>query len=388
MAAYLQMGHDSENLVGVSGLEDIRGLILSPVNRSQNELTGHVAEFRKKGDFDIIFDPQLYCPRSDRGQLPHHLYFPQDINTADITSLKWWKSLIQKLVAEAKELGVDAVCSPAILPSKYSPEYYSASVEAWSILADESGDDIRPVQTVCVSLKDLAEPSDALRIATIISSRRPPLCYIIVEANTSPRQETEDAVNLFCLMILVSALEKSGCETLVSHCSSDIVLVKAAGASNCASGKFFNLRRFSRSQFDEQKDSGGGQLPYWFEQGLMTFLRRADIARLQREGFDHFLNIGASGNAFAAQIFEQFANEPSKPWLALSWRQYLAWFAITETILSGADASLIVSDILKDAEKRWEQLAEKDVLFEERRNDGRWIRPWRQALGDFRKFEI
>ncbi len=33
MSAYLQMGHDTENLVGEADLEEFRGIILSPVNR-------------------------------------------------------------------------------------------------------------------------------------------------------------------------------------------------------------------------------------------------------------------------------------------------------------------------------------------------------------------
>lgn len=387
MAAYLQMGHDSENLVGIPGLEGFAGLVLSPVNRSEGELSRHIPAFRKKGDFDVVFDPQLYCPKSERGELPNHSYFPQDLDTADMSSSKWWHSLIKKLVAEAKSLKVDAVCSPVILPSKYTQDYYTSSVELFSSLAEALGNDpIRPVQTVCVSLKDLAEPNDALRIASIVSSRKPPLCYIVVESETPPRQEIESAQNLFSLMVLVSSLEKSGCPTLVSHCSSEMLLMKAAGASHCASGKFFNLRRFTRSRFDEQQDSGGGQLPYWFEQALLAFLRVADIARLRRSEFGDFLGVGPSGNVFANQILDQFANEPQKSWLGLSWRQYLAWFCLAEQQLSVADVPSVVSGWLKEAEQRWEQLDAKDVLLEERRNDGRWVRPWRQALADFRQF--
>src|ERR1035437_8531090 len=111
MAAYLQMGHDSENLVGVHGLEGFTGLVLSPVNRSEGELSNHISAFRKKGKFDLVLDPQLYCPRSDRGQLPNHRYYPQDLDTAEISSSKWWQDLIKKLVAEAQFLNVDAVCS-------------------------------------------------------------------------------------------------------------------------------------------------------------------------------------------------------------------------------------------------------------------------------------
>ncbi len=45
----------------------------------------------------------------------------------------------------------------------------------------------------------------------------------------------------------------------------------------------------------------------------------------------------------------------------------------------------IVGSWLKEAEQCWEQLDAKDVLFEEHRNAGRWIRPWRQTLRDFRQ---
>jgi hypothetical protein len=117
-------------------------------------------------------------------------------------------------------------------------------------------------------------------------------------------------------------------------------------------------------------------LPYWFEQGLLAFLRRADIERLRRSGFGDFLGVGASGNTFATQILEQFTNEPTKAWLKLSWCQYLAWFELVERQLSVSEAPTTVNGWLKEAEQRWEQLDAKDVLLEERRNDGRWIRPW------------
>jgi len=37
-----------------------------------------------------------------------------------------------------------------------------------------------------------------------------------------------------------------------------MILWKAAGATNCASGKYFNLRRFTLSRLDEPEENGGG----------------------------------------------------------------------------------------------------------------------------------
>ena len=389
MSAYLQLGHDSENLISATGPEGFTGIVLSPVNRSEAELAEKIPEFRKNGQYDIVLDPQLYCPLSERGKLTAHSYFPKDLDTADLSSDRWWRQQIGRLGAEALHLDVDAVCSPAALPQKWTPDYYTRCADTYSMLAEKlSGSRVRSIMTICVALKELTEPDDALRIASIVTSRGPKLSYIVIEADVAPRNEIADARNLFALMVLVSALEKSGCRTLVSHCSSDMILMKAAGASHCASGKFFNLRRFTRSRFDEQQDEGGRLLAYWFEHNLLAFLREVDIARLQRSGFGHFIGGGDSNNGFAKQILQQFVDEPGKAWVALSWRQYLTWFAATERRLSQSDALTAVANALREADNRWRQLEENDVLMEERRNDGQWVRNWRQALSDFRKFEL
>ncbi len=72
-----------------------------------------------------------------------------------------------------------------------------------------------------------------------------------------------------------------------------------------------------------------------------------------------------------------------EPWLALSWRHYMCWFADMERRITRGHAD--VRAMLQQAEQHWRTLEDRDVLLEEPRNDGSWIRPWRQALSDFRK---
>jgi hypothetical protein len=388
MAAYLQMGNDSNNLIiGPTGIDGFDGIILSPVNESASDLSASIPKFREKGSFDIVFDPQLYCPQSERGQLPSHPYFPKDLDTADPASEAWWKNIIKHLVDEADQLGVDAICSPAILPRKSSSDYFTRVAEIHSLLAGAlQGSSIRPVMTVCVRLQELEKPEDALRIASIVTTRGPQAIYLVVESEVEPRREIPDP-NLLSLMVLVSTLEKSGCRVLVSHCSSDMVLMKAAGATHCASGKFFNLRRFTRGRFDEKEDDGGKMIAYWFEHNLMAFLRRADVARFLKAWPTGFIGGGDSDNLFSNQILDQFAADPTKPWVALGWRQYLAWFLATEHKLSTGGAFQAVSGWLKESEGRWNQIEDKEILLDEPRNNGSWLRPWRQILSDFHNLD-
>src|SRR6266404_3385527 len=99
MAAYFQMGDNTENLVGELDLDEFRGIVLSPVNRKPIELQQDIITFLKKGDFDVIIDPQLYVPGSERGCLSDQPYFPSDIDTADVASDGWWAGLSDSLAA-------------------------------------------------------------------------------------------------------------------------------------------------------------------------------------------------------------------------------------------------------------------------------------------------
>lgn len=388
MAAYIQMGHNSEILVGAEGLEMFSGIILSPVNRKPDELQRHIAEFRTKGDFNIVLDPQLYCPRSERGHLPSHPYFPQDIETTDLSSVGWWQNLSEEVANYSITLSANAVCSPIVIPSRWTPDYYSRCAESYTTLAQAlKGSSVQPIMTLCVHLRELGDSNDALRIASIATSCNPAGCYLVIESELEPRREINEAESMASIMVLIAALEHAGCRVLVSHTSSDMLLFKAAGASHCSTGNHFNLRRFTRGRFQETEE-GGRQIAYWFEHGLMAFLREADIARLRRDADPDFLCVGESRNLFATQILEKFSNDPKKPWVGLGWRQFLAWFGATEERISDSDRVSLVSQWLREAEERWKVLDDNDVLFEEARNDGSWIRKWRQALSDFRKIQF
>lgn len=393
MGAYHQMGHNTENLVGLDGLEDFAGVILSPVNRTQVELKSDVERFRNTGPVDVVLDPQLYCPRSDRGKLKDHAYFPQDFDTLDPSQSGWWRDIVRRLIDAGTDIQANGICSPVIIPTKWTMEYFAQCVETHQVLERELGGNsslVKPWLTLCVPMNELAQPSEALRIASIATGGAPPKgVYLVLQSETEPRRELTDPAGLMGAMTLVSMLSKAGSKVLVSHCSSDMMLMKAAGAAHCATGKFFNLRRFTKTRFAaDDEEVGGRVISYWFETSLCAYLRQVDILRLQRDGKSDLLAQEESDNTWSRQILTQFANDPKSPWLALSWRQYLAWFVAMEKRMSGIGARAELSAMLKAAENNWEILEDAQILLDEKRNDGRWIRPWRQSLADLAKTEV
>ncbi len=380
MSAYHQMGHDSENLLWTEQLAQYRGAILSPVNYDQGKVAAQIEWARARNGFETIFDPQLYVPNSERGCLREWNYFPNDVDTADLTSDAWWDGILNSLIDVCAAVRPDAVCSPAVLPSAYPDEYFARIVSVGDqVCIRLSGTGLKPIQTAVVGMPELSVAGRPMAIASILSRSRANRIYLVLVSQIEPRRELSDVEEIKGAMRLISALRDAGLHVIVGFTSSDVALWKAAGASDCATGKFFNLRRFTRTRFEEPRGQGGGQLPYWFEESLMAFLRQSDLQRVLPMNLPR---VGTSTNPFGGQILEQLANEPEKAWLALAWRQFLFWFADIESRLESE--AVTPSQLLRNADNNWRTLEDVDFIMEERRNDGGWIRPWRRSIAEFR----
>jgi hypothetical protein len=378
MPVYHQMGHHSDNLLHQSELGGYRGAILSPVNYLQANIEAQVSQLASRDGFETIFDPQLYFPNTERGCLREWAYFPSDVDSADLQSAAWWQQLMNALVTTCNEIGVSAICSPAAVPRVFSDEYFTNLIERGAQLKSAlQGSGVTAIQSAVVGLTDLSQPGRALAVASILSATRCEKLYLIFVGSTDPRRELSDPEELKGAMRLISALESSDLRILVGFCSSDILLWKAAGASSCATGKFFNLRRFTSSRFEEPTQ-GGGQLPYWFEESLLGFLRESDLLRVSATGL---LSPSSGENPYSQQILSKLTEAPGSAWVGLGWRQFMYWFMNVENRLHRGE--ITVRDLLRQAEENWQTLEDSDVLMEEVRNDGRWLRPWRRALAEY-----
>jgi len=374
MAAFHQIGFNSANLIREPHLAGYRGVILSPVNYVEAKVAAQVADMHKAPVLDSWFDAQLYVPTSERGQLRTWSYFPTDVDTADQSSDAWWIAIVENLVACCSRLGVAAVCSPAVLSRQYSDDYFATLIMTGEELARRiTGTGMRPVQTVVVGMNDLAVENRLMSIASILTQSRIQEIYLVFIGTLEPRRELSDAEEIIGAMRLIRLLNRAGYRVTVGYTSSDMLLWKYAGALNCATGKFFNLRRFMRSRFEEPA-SGGGQQPYWFEEQLLAFLREGDLVRIANAGL---LSDASTRNPFSADILAKVTGRSQGAWQGDSWRHYLWWFADAEARVSASSES-VVTTMLASAESAWARLAGK-IPMEERQNDGAWVSKWKRA---------
>lgn len=368
------MGHHTENLV--RELDGYGGAILSPLNSPADrmaELTSQVEEIE-----DFVFDPQLYFPDTEREKLRDWAYFPSDVATADRSNVQWWQTICRECCAAARSVGADSVASPLIVPNVFSDAFLAHTVEvAGACLAEADGLDV--YQTVLVEMKRLTALDYVMRVASIVTGTGCHAVYLVFVTDTAPRLELRDSRELSGALRLVSELAAAGLRVLVGHSGPEGIMYEQAGASAWATGKFFNLRRFTPGRFDEPT-GGGGQLPYWFEPGLLAYLREADVIRVMNAGL---LSEMTTRNRFGEAILRQFSESPGSAWLGDSWRLYMSLMAEIDEMVAQEDDQ--PSEMLATAEEGWRQLESDGILLEEPKNDGSWVRPWRIALNGFRE---
>jgi len=384
MASYLQMGHDTQNLVGEEGLEKFSGIILSPLNREPANLKHDISSFRKIDEYDIVFDPQLYYPHTDKVKLQNHPYFPDDFESADYTNNNWWMSIHNKIYEYCVNLQVDLIIAPTIDPKSLDDNYYSFNIHNINQFCSLQPPDIKSIWApIIINLNDLAQKEKPQRLASLTSQIEAEKIYLIIKTDIEPRRELADSLLITKLLQFIRELTQIEKDIVIAFSSFDMMIFKAAGADHCATSKFFNLRRFTPSRFDDNS-GGGGQLPYFFSESLSAFLRETDMIRLLEKGKEELLTSCLKENLWNDRILKKINSDSKTPWLGDSWRQYLSWFSNAEEMISSGDTENTVMNILKEAEKNWLLLEDENILFDETRNDGSWIRKWRIALSDLK----
>jgi len=69
-------------------------------------------------------------------------------------------------------------------------------------------------------------------------------------------------------------------------------------------------------------------------------------------------------------------------WLGLGWRFFLYWFCDIENRINNNSVSPI--ELIKNADKNWGLTEDKNIIFEERRNNGNWVRQWLRAILEYK----
>ncbi|MGO4776872.1 hypothetical protein AB4084_15430, partial [Lysobacter sp. 2RAB21] len=280
--------------------------------------------------------------------------------------ISWWNNRAIEIVEEASTIGANAICSPAFLDRKYSNEYYRFIVD----IADNArrlaaANGIDTLLTVVIPLYDLSNDNRPAEIASILSSSKCDRIYLTFLVDDIPqRQPLRDQSALAAAVYFIRLLSKH-MRVQVSFCAHDLVLWKSAGAADISSGKYMNVRRFSPSRWAEE-ETEGRIISYWNDEKLLTLTRDQEALRLDREGWHSAINL--ADNPVSAEILAILRSGTGKPWLKLSWLQFLHWCSATEAKIQDLQTG---EQILENSYQDWAKVInDVRLLFTDRFNDG------------------
>ena len=193
--------------------------------------------------------------------------------------------------------------------------------------------------------------------------------------DVTPRQQRVDAEALAGAVSLIRTLESAGARVLVAFSGLDMLLWKFAGATDVATGKFFNLRRFVPGRWEDPAE-GGRVLPYWTDGEFITWFREEDVRLLLRLGLID--RNRTSENPYSRDILATLDSRSGEAWVAKGWRQYMHWFAHREAQIGSGKTN--VRKLLEHADQLWLSLEQRHVRLFERPNNEEWIRAWLNAM--------
>ncbi len=398
MGAFLQMGHNSRTLLAEQHLvPKYAGIVTSPVNDTPLALT-KVCSGLPDGAL-AIFDPQLYDPRTEKGTLKEWGYFAGLSNSYTTSTFgpEQWAALGAQIARECGAVGHAAVCSPTIAPKVITDDFLRASVDAANELHKTlAGKRIEAIQTAFVTAADLAMADRPETVASILTGTECERVYVVVEWTIEPRREIRNVDELVAVMKLVALLKDAGSRVLMSFSGPEMILWKAAGADDVATGATANVQRFARARFTASEGGAGGSTAYLFVESLLAFVRQEDVVNLQRLD----IPVDGTSNPYVATALDHIAQlarsavrlvkipgrktkkrEGPPAWQGIGQRQYLWWFADCERRLASGTAT--PRALLSTAAQNWAAVRRKGYVPYISNNDGRWIEPWIDALDAF-----
>lgn len=372
MESYLQLGWASDNLLEESSALGFSGAIISPVDLEQSKVESRIKACSSLG-LDFVLDPQLFIPADPVRSLSEWSFWPDVFKTQDSSDIKSWHQLADQVLECADSIGCNTIASPAILPKVFDDEYYSFFASVDKHARDSAPDGISVLQTVIVEADRLVDESNVYKIASLVSAHRADGYYLIFLDPQQPRPASSDVESLVNQAKLIRALRSTGARVVVGHTFVDAILFGAAGASACATGKYLNVRNFEIKRFKPPR-SGGGQKTYWFEESVLNLVAVEDMTSLAADGLlsEHTLY-----NRYIDEV--RTCITQNRPWLRLSWLQYLNWFSIRACSVTPNNG--LADDLLLSARKTFEKVRDERIDLHDTVND-KFVRAFIRAFKD------
>lgn len=251
MRLYFQCGNGFRSLSGrLSRAVEGATYVLSPRDLSEPSQIEFSKQLRNSGN-SVLFDPQLYAPRSDKPNFKSYRYWPRDCATGDEGALF---SLLDDLAGLNRSL-----CSRGfILPGfkidhvDRDPDSRTARIlERTAAEAKQYG--LPRYMTLCLCQNVLHDEVQVDRLVSLADKWDVEGVYVIA-VHPDSDYFVDNPFWMFQLMRLCAGFHLQGKKVILGYSNHQMLCMSCAGIEAIASGNWMNTRSFTFDKF--RSDTG------------------------------------------------------------------------------------------------------------------------------------
>ena len=261
MDLFLQFGHGMMSM-SRELIQSWEGgtVILSPRDLTYEQMQKFSSDLNSFGG-NIVVDPQFYVPHSSHGKLTEHDFWPDDYETAWLSSNKVSEMLTVLRDSYNREFNSSVFLLPCIRSSEINQDW----INIHEIIVNEGIKLISEQEiyiSICLSREVMRSEEQIHLVLENLENWNVAGCYIVPE----PPENTylvEDPVWLINLIDLVAGIKLQGKKAIVGYCSHQMLCMALAKADAIATGNWLNVRSFNTARFDVS-DGGISRRSKWY----------------------------------------------------------------------------------------------------------------------------
>ena len=267
----IQFGYQSQTVVRDAMNNDYAdGVILSPSDYGYGKTKTLGRDVNKKGG-TVLFDPQLYIPRTDKVAFEDYPYYNKsggdNFETVVLTNSDSRRELCEGIFEVQKETQVDAYISPA----RFLDTVSDTKLNRWEKLTrtfidvvEERDPGSRIIASLPVAGPIITDRDQRNKLLDNITKYDVDGFYVSVEFASYRSNPLIGFKEVKSYLELLKNLRYNWYEVILGHSDQIAHLGFALGINGFASGPRKNTRAFDTDRWVPEDDQGGGTLVYWY----------------------------------------------------------------------------------------------------------------------------
>lgn len=251
MNFYLQCGNGFKSLSNrLNRLMGKTTFILSPRDLSEKSQIDFAHKLRSEGH-QVLFDPQVYAPQSDKPNFTTYRYWPDDGKTGDETCLS---TLLKELCSLNEDLGTRAIILPTYKISHVGRDRNDKILRLiYKVIGERHYSKLPCYITLCLEQNVLLDECQVDRLLNVSETWDVEGVYLVAEHPDSD-YFVDNPFWMFQLMRLCAGMRLQGKQVILGYANHQMLCMTCMGIEAIASGNWMNTRSFT---FDKFKSDTG-----------------------------------------------------------------------------------------------------------------------------------